>query len=106
MRSEGVRGSRICHNVSAIGTLAGAVFRRWWVQLCKRQTKGRIRLLSYVQDRLYRSRVVSADVTDRGIIVTFADGKCALYTSSFLHGETGSHAAMIVPLDEAENGIL
>jgi hypothetical protein len=32
-------------------------------------------------------RVVSADTTDRGIIVTFADGKCALFNASFLYAK-------------------
>jgi hypothetical protein len=30
------------------------------------------------------SRIVSADRTDRGVIVTFADGKSALYPDSLL----------------------
>jgi hypothetical protein len=30
--------------------------------------------------------VIFADRWDRGIIITFADGKCALYSASLLHG--------------------
>lgn len=31
------------------------------------------------------SRIISADRTSNGIIVTFEDGKCALYSTTLLH---------------------
>jgi hypothetical protein len=32
-------------------------------------------------------RIISVDRTSRGIIVTFEDGKCALYAASFLYSK-------------------
>jgi hypothetical protein len=46
-------------------------------------------------------RVISADWTDRGIIVTFEDGKCAPYTSSYLYGKL--LYAEIIPDDDEED---
>jgi hypothetical protein len=42
--------------------------------------------------------IISSDMTSRGIIVTFADGKCALYTASFLYGTL--RYAEIIPDDD------
>jgi hypothetical protein len=45
---------------------------------------------------------VTADTTERGIIVTFADGKCALYTASFLYAKL--LYAEIIP-DDTEDDV-
>ena len=45
-------------------------------------------------------RIESADTTDRGIIVTFADGTCALFTASFLYAKLLD--AEIIPNDDED----
>ena len=67
------------------------------------QTKGRCDSLPAPANESTDPRIVSADMTDRGIIVTFADGKCALYTSSFLRGKF--LYAEIIPEDEQANSV-